>query len=144
MSFQNLDVYVWKNANTTYSDRWIWISPENVTKETRVRNITRPCDVCNLFHLAQLRTQTTMHADDFVIDDCGTRKAVEGVTKRLPKLDAEAATAFIIEPIYPVDSCTFMVPTQDEKVFWVLDLIRKEKTHNLKRLFSSIDIVTKE
>jgi len=37
-----------------------------------------------------------------------------------------------------------VVTTEDEEVFGVLDLVRKQKTNGLERLFSSVDIVTQE
>jgi hypothetical protein len=52
----------------TYGYGRIRVSPENVTEETSVRNITRPGNISDLFHLAQFRTQTPMHADDFIVN----------------------------------------------------------------------------
>ena len=60
------------NKYSTYSDGWVGIGPQNVTKEPGVWNITRPSNVSDLLHLAQLWTQSTVHADDFVIDDSST------------------------------------------------------------------------
>jgi len=85
-----------------------------------------------------------MHADDLVIDDCGARQTVERVTKCLPELHTETTTALVIEAVYPVDACTLMVPSKNEEVLWVLDFVCEEKTDNLKRLLSTINIVAKE
>jgi hypothetical protein len=57
----------------THSDGRIRVSPENVTEKAGVWNITRPCNVSDLFHLAQFRTQAPMHADNFVINNSSTR-----------------------------------------------------------------------
>ncbi len=67
-----------------YSNRWIRVRPKNITEKTRVRNIAWPRNVGNLLHLTQLRTQTPMHADNFVINDRGTRETIEGIAKSLP------------------------------------------------------------
>ena len=37
-----------------------------------------------------------------------------------------------------------MVAAKDEEVFWVLDLVRKQKADGLERLLSSIDVVSEE
>ena len=37
-----------------------------------------------------------------------------------------------------------MVPTQNEEIFWVLDLVCKQQTYRLQGLFSSIDVIAKE
>jgi hypothetical protein len=52
----------------TYGYGRIRVSPENVTEEAGVRNITRPGNISDLFHLAQFRTKTPMHADDFIVN----------------------------------------------------------------------------
>ena len=51
---------------------------------------------------------------------------------------------FVIETIYPVDTRTFMIATQDEEIFRVFDLVGEKKTDSLEGLFSSIYIVAKE
>lgn len=85
-----------------------------------------------------------MHGENFLVDDCCNRKAVETIGERLPKLDIISPLAFIVKSVYAVDRCTLMVPTQDEEVLWILDLVREKQANGLKRLFTSIDVVPKE
>ncbi len=66
-----------------------------------------------------------MHADDFVINNSRTGEAVKSIAESLPQLDTETTTALVIETVDPVDSGTFMVSSEDEKVFRVLNLISK-------------------
>jgi hypothetical protein len=35
-----------------------------------------------------------------------------------------------------------MVATQDEEIFWIFDLVRKEKANSLERLLSSINVIS--
>mmetsp|Transcript_15416 Transcript_15416/g.25393 ORF Transcript_15416/g.25393 Transcript_15416/m.25393 type:complete len:256 (-) Transcript_15416:491-1258(-) len=107
------------------SNRWVRIGPKNVAKKTSVRNITWPCNIRNLFHLAELRTQTTMHTDDFVINNGSTGEAVKSIAESLPQLHTETTTTLIIETVDPVDPGTLMVTSEDEEIFRVLDLISK-------------------
>ena len=72
-----------------------------------------------------------MHANNLVINNSATRETVEGIAKLLPHLDREAAAAFVIKAINPIDSGAFVVSSQEEKVFWVLDFVGKEQTNHL-------------
>jgi hypothetical protein len=85
-----------------------------------------------------------MHADDFVINDGSTRETIEGVAKCFPKLDTETTTELVVEAVYPVDSRTLVVASEDEEVFRVLDLISKQQTDDFERLLSSVHVVPKK
>jgi len=61
-----------------------------------------------------------------------------------PNMKNSLKLTFIVETIYPVDWCTFMVASQKEKVFWVLDLVSQQKANCFQRLFPSVNIVSKE
>lgn len=50
-----------------------------------------------------------MHADDLVVNYGTAGKAVEGITERFPQFNTEAATAFIIKPIYAINAGTFVI-----------------------------------
>jgi hypothetical protein len=51
---------------------------------------------------------------------------------------------FVIKAVHSADTRAFMVPSQDEEVVRVFDLICKEQTDCLKRLFTSVYVVAKE
>lgn len=85
-----------------------------------------------------------MHANNLVVDHSTTWQAVEGITKLLPHLDREAATAFIVKAINSVDSSTFMVTSQEEEVLRIFDFVGEQKTDNFKRLLSAINIVSEK
>ena len=51
---------------------------------------------------------------------------------------------FVVEPVNPVDTGTFVVSSEDEKVFRVLDLVGQQEADGLERLFPSIDVVSEE
>ena len=50
------------------------------------------------------------------------RKTVEAICENLPEPHIVPPLALIIEPVYPVDGCTFVITTEQEEIFWVLDL----------------------
>lgn len=85
-----------------------------------------------------------MHANDFVINDSTTWEAVEGIAKLFPHFYRETAATFIIKSVDTVDTGTLVITSQEEKVFWVLDLVGKEQTDHLQRLFTTVNIIAKE
>jgi hypothetical protein len=44
-----------------------------------------------------------VHTEYFVVDGCAKRKAVDGIVKSLPELDAEAAFTLVEETVDAVD-----------------------------------------
>lgn len=85
-----------------------------------------------------------MHRENFLVDDSRNRQAVEAIGECLPQLDVIPPLAFIIEPIYTIDRCTLVIPTQDEEILWILDLVCEKQANSFKRLFASINVVSKE
>ncbi len=65
-----------------------------------------------------------MHAENFFVHNSGYRKAVKTIGKGLPQLDTVSAFAFVVESINSINGGTFMVATKDEKIIWILDLVR--------------------
>lgn len=57
-----------------------------------------------------------------LVYECCHRQAVEAVGERLPQPDVVPSLALIIEAVYPIDGRALMVPAEQEKVLWVLDL----------------------
>ena len=49
---------------------------------------------------------------------------------------------FFIESVDSVDAGTLMVSSQEEEIFWVLDLIGEEQSDSFQRLFTSINIIS--
>lgn len=50
---------------------------------------------------------------------------------------------FIIETINSINGGTFMIATQNEEIFRILDFVCKKQADRLQRLLSTIHIVTK-
>ncbi len=125
----------------SYRNTRIRIRPQNVAQKSRIRHVTRPRNVGNLLHLCKFWTQPTVHANNFVINDCRARQAIERVTKLLPHFNREATTALVIETVDTVDTGTFVISAEQEEVFRILDLVRKKKTDHFYRLFASVDVI---
>jgi hypothetical protein len=125
-------------------DILVGIRPEEVTKEASVGDISGSHDALDLLKRAQFWGETTVHAEDFLINKGCDGEAVEAVSESLPQLDVIAALAFIIESINTVDRCALMVATKQEEVLWVLNFVGQEQTHGLEGLLATINVISQE
>jgi len=85
-----------------------------------------------------------VHRKDLLVNDGRNRKAVEAVRERLPQLNVVPALALVVKAVDAVDRGTFVVSSQDEEVFRILDLVGQEETDGLKRLLATVDIIAQE
>ena len=125
-------------------DSSLWVWPKQVTQEACVWHISWTDDVLNLVQVFQLWTQTSMHAENFLINQGGHWEGVEDITEYFPKSDRVSTLALIVETINTIDLCTLVVTSEQEEVLWIFDFVAKEQGHSLNRLLASIDIVSKE
>lgn len=85
-----------------------------------------------------------MHGEDLLVDDSGDRQAVEAIRKSLPELDVVTTLALIVEAVDTVDGGALVVSSQDEEVLGVLNLVCQQQADGLKRLLTSVDVVTEK
>jgi hypothetical protein len=64
-----------------------------------------------------------MHSEDFLIDDGSNWQAIEAIRKSLPKLDIIPTFALVVETINTIDRSAFVVTSENEEIFRVLDLV---------------------
>lgn len=122
----------------------VWVSPKQVTDETSVRNVGRAHKPTYLIHVGNFWGETTMHADDFFIDETTDGHTVEHVTELLPQLDVVAPLTFVVEAINPGDGSAFVIATKLEEVLWVLYLVSKHQGDGLQALLPAINIIAEE
>jgi len=53
----------------------------------------------------------------------------------------ERELTLVVKAVYPVDTRTLVVSSQNEEVFGVFDLVGKEEADRLKRLLATVDVV---
>jgi hypothetical protein len=85
-----------------------------------------------------------MHGKDLFINDGRNWQAVEAVGKRLPQFDVVPPLALIVEAINAINARALVIPTKDEKVLWILDLVRQQQANGLKRLLASINVISQK
>jgi hypothetical protein len=97
-----------------------------------------------LLQRAQLGAETSVHAEDLLINDSSDGQTVKAVGEGLPKLDVVAALALIIEAIDTVDGGAFVVSSQEEEVLGVLDLVGEEEADSFEALLSAVHVISEE
>jgi hypothetical protein len=65
----------------------------------------------------------------------------EAKCKYRPEFDVVPAFAFVVEAVDPVHGGTFMIPSEDEEILGVHDLVREEEADRLKRLLASVYVI---
>jgi hypothetical protein len=88
-----------------------------------------------------------VHRKDLLVNDSSDWQTVETICKSLPQFDVVSSLALrrrqskeskckrqrakksqrtlVVKPVNPVYARAFVVPSQDEKVFWVFDFVRE-------------------
>ena len=122
----------------------VGVRPEQVAEEPGVGHVGRAHDTLNLLEGAELGAETTVHAEDLLVDDGGDGQAVEAVGEGLPQLDVVAALALVIETVDAVDGRALVVASQQEEVLGVLDLVSEQQAHGLEGLLAAVYVVTQE
>ena len=51
---------------------------------------------------------------------------------------------FVIKTVYPVNTRTFMVASENEEIFRVFDLVSEKEANGLQRLLPSVNVVAQE
>jgi len=80
--------------------------------------------------------------ENFLINDGGNGKAVEAVGECLPEFDVVPSLTFIIEAVDSIDGGAFVISSEKEEVLRILNLIGEEEADCLKRLLSSIYVIS--
>ena len=92
----------------------------------------------------QLRGQSTVHAQNSVINQRCNGHVVEQSYEGAPQFEAIAALALVKEAEDPRNLLALMVAAKQENVLWVLYFVREKQTNRLDALFASIDIVAQK
>ena len=127
---------------TKFIDTTFWIRPEQVTKQALIRHISGSHDILNLFKVFQLWAQTSVHTQDFLVDQSYYWQAIEHITECLPKSDRVSSFALIVESVDTIDLGTLVITSQEEEVFRIFDLVTEQEGNCLQGLLASVDVVT--
>lgn len=87
--------------------------------------------------------ETTVKAEDLVIDEGGQRKVVEQIGKVFPYIGiAILAQALVVEAVHLRNLTRLVVSSKDCDSSWVSNLESDKERHGLYRVVSSINVIT--
>jgi hypothetical protein len=75
-----------------------------------------------LLERAELRAETTVHTEYFLINNSSNGQAIEAIGESFPQLNVVAALALIVEPIDSVNRGAFVISSEQEEVLRIFDL----------------------
>ena len=64
-----------------------WVGPKQVTEKTSVGHIGRTHNILDLVQVFELGTQSTVHAEDLLIDQGSHGQAIKDITEDTPESD---------------------------------------------------------
>ena len=73
-----------------------WVRPQQIAKHALRRYIRGTIEREYFFDFQKFRTDSTVHAENFLLDDGGNRHGVEAIGEYLPKFERELSLAWII------------------------------------------------
>ena len=98
----------------------IW--PHQVTERSFMRDLYFSINGSNLIDRFDFRTETSVDAEDFVVDDCSKRKIVKNFSAILPGIGVSILLVdLIIETVDSSDLSGFVVPSQESDSVRMLD-----------------------
>ncbi len=125
-------------------DLLVGIGPEEVAEDTRVGNVSGTGETTHLVHGVVLRGETTVDAEDLLVNNGSNGEAVETVSECLPELDVVATLALVVEAINAVNRSALVVATKEEEVLWVLDLVGEQEADGFEALLATVNIIAEE
>lgn len=111
---------------------FVGIRPKKITKKSGIRNIGGSHDSLDLVERAEFWAESSVHAEDFLVDQGCDWQAVEAVGEGLPEFDVVSAFALVVEPVDSVDGSALVVSSQQEEVLGVFYFVRQQQAHSLQ------------
>lgn len=104
-----------------------------------------PVNFLDLADFLNMRGQSSVHAENLVLDDCCDRQVVEGVHKPVPRVVTPVFSInFIVKAVVFCCETTFMVTPQKSNLVGVLDLVGKQESDGLNTVVAPVHVVAQE
>lgn len=108
-----------------------------------MRDLLNPVKGSDVIESIDARRETSMQAEDLVVDEGGEGKVVEEVGKVLPDIGvAILAEALVVEAVDLGDLAGLVVATEDGDALGVSNLEGDKEGYCLNRVVATVDIVT--
>lgn len=120
----------------------IGIGPQEVAHGTFMRNFLNSIKGSNIVECVDAWGETSVEAEDLVVDESGERKIIEKIRKVLPHVCvAVLSEAFIVEAVHLGDLTRLVVATKDGDPLWVSDLQGYKESHGFDGIISTVNVV---
>ena len=136
-----------RNTAIIFAPTWLallWVGPEQITQKSVLRHFSGSSQLLELGNGDKFGGETSVHAENLVINQRRNGHTVENILELFPRLDWEAALAFVVKAVNAVNLTTFVISAQQEEVFLVLDLVCEQQNDGLQRLTTSVYVVAEE
>ena len=98
------------------------VTPNQIAEGAFVRDLLSASDNPNLIEGADFRTQATMDAENFAINDSRKREKIENLTGSFPDRGVTVLLlAFFVEPVDLSDLARLMIAADERDTIWVSD-----------------------
>lgn len=78
-------------------DVLIGVGPEQIAKQAVIGDVRRPHNATDLLHGLQVGRETTVHAENLLVDNSSDWQAVEAISEGLPELDVVTPFAWRVK-----------------------------------------------
>mmetsp|Transcript_54518 Transcript_54518/g.145484 ORF Transcript_54518/g.145484 Transcript_54518/m.145484 type:complete len:205 (+) Transcript_54518:49-663(+) len=107
---------------TPPTDLLLRVGPQQIAQKSCVWDVGWLHNALDLLQTVQLWRQTTMHAENLLVNNRTHRKAVETICEGFPESNAVAALTLVVESIDSVDRRALVVAPEQEEILRVLHL----------------------
>ena len=94
--------------------------------------------------IIQIWTETAMHTQYPIINKSTKWQNIEDFLELSPQFYIISSFALVIKTVHPVNLMAFVVSSEEEEVFWVLDFVREEEADGLQTLLPAVHVVAEE
>lgn len=121
------------------------VGPEEVTERAGVRHILHAIDASQLIQGINLGRESTMQAEDLVLNLCGDGETLEEIREHLPdEISSVLLEALIIEAVQFIDLSVLVVAPEDGDPAPVFDLEQEDVEEGLHAVEAAIDVIPHE
>lgn len=123
----------------------VGVGPEEIAHWAFVGNFLEAVDGANVVEGIDRRGETSVKAEDLIIDKSGKREIVEEVGKEFPNVGvAVLSQAFVVETVNLGDLPRFVITAEDGNAVAVAYFHRDEEGDGLDGIVTPIDVVSHE
>lgn len=120
----------------------IGIAPEQIAHGSFMRNFLDTVERTDVIECVDGRTETSVEAENLVINECSKGKVVEEVGEVFPDVCISVFTqALVVEAVHLCDLAGLVVTTEDSDALGIANLETNKEGHCLDGVIATVDII---